>query len=222
MPVLEAGELSYTVAGKEILYGIDLNIFPNELTVIVGENGSGKSTLLKCLSGLYKATSGEVKYGSETLSDMSDDDLADWRGEHVGLVLQDSLLMNGIDVGSNVVGPHEWRGTNLDYKWISQLCGLVGISDKLSQDPRTLSGGERQRVAIARGLAHKPDVMFADEPTAALDTVRKIEIHELLKTLVSETALTLVLVSHDEISRSYADRIITLHDGKIIGDQKSG
>lgn len=220
MPVLEASGLTYAVAGKEILGGIDLDILPNELTVIVGENGSGKSTLLRCLSGLYEFTDGEVKYGSESLRDKSADDLADWRGEHVGLVLQDPLLMNGIDVGSNIVGPHEWRGTSLDYKWISRMCGLVGIDDKLSQDPRTLSGGEQQRVAIARALAHKPDVLFADEPTAALDTTRKKEIHDLLRSLVGETAMTVVLVSHDEISRSYADRVVTLQDGMIIDDSR--
>lgn len=215
---IAATNLIKVIGHNEILRGINLSIGEGELTVINGESGSGKTTLINCMGGLDTISSGEVAHGLDMLSTKTPEELAEWRGQHAGFVFQNPFLMNSYDAGDNIVGPHELRGQELDYEWVGNLCRALGIAKKLRQSPATLSGGEKQRVAIARALAHRPDVLFADEPTASLDSANKEKIHELLGKLVRVTGLTVVLASHDEVSKSYADRVVTLEDGLVAAD----
>lgn len=216
----ETTDVVKTIGGNEILHGVTLAVRAHELTLIAGESGSGKSTLLSCVGGLDTITDGEVSYGSLNIGDLSPDARARWRGQNLGFVFQDAHLINGLDAGENIVAPYELAGISLDYARIARICKALKIHSKLSQNPRTLSGGEKQRVAIARALAHNPSVLFADEPTAALDVESKHNIHRILRNICN-IGTTVVLVSHDKVSRGYADRMVTLADGQIVQDLRA-
>jgi ABC-type lipoprotein export system ATPase subunit len=195
---------------------------PAELTLIAGPSGSGKTTLLNIISGIELPDEGTVRHGDVTVTDLTPEQRTEWRGQHVGFAFQHARLLNNLTVVENIVAPMILRGQMLgrdDAVWADQLSATLGIQELLPRQVAGLSGGQKQRVALARALVHRPDVLIADEPTAAVDGQTKIEIHELMRTLVEQDGVTVVMVSHDSLSPEYADKIVHLRDGSTTSDK---
>jgi len=215
----------------EVLGGIDLELEQGQLTALVGASGSGKSTLMNCIAGLDSPTSGTIEYAKHGFLDtFSENELMDWRAKAVGFILQQSNLIGGLTVKDNIKNPSKItqgrftrRNTSLDIDWLLHLTDSLGVTSELDKRPHQLSGGQQQRVAIARALAHKPEFVFADEPTASLDTVNRASVYKIIKDLTTDNQTTAVIVAHDEVvtSPGYADQIVTLSDGLRITEQGS-
>ena len=196
---------------QEVLRGIDLKIDKNEFVVILGASGSGKSTLLNILSGLEKSDSGEVVYDNESISDYSEKQLTKFRKDKIGFVFQQYYLLNNLTVEQNVK-----VGANLaDNKEYVNIIKDLGLEDKLSKYPNELSGGEQQRVSIARALAKKPNVLFLDEPTGALDEATGRKILEYLLKLKDKSYFTMIMVTHNENIAELANKIIHVGSGRV-------
>ena len=196
---------------QEVLRGIDLKIDKNEFVVILGASGSGKSTLLNILSGLEKSDSGEVVYDNESISDYSEKQLTKFRKDKIGFVFQQYYLLNNLTVEQNVK-----VGANLaNNKEYVDIIKELGLEDKLSKYPNELSGGEQQRVSIARALAKKPNVLFLDEPTGALDEETGRKILEYLLKLKDKSHFTMIMVTHNENIAELANKIIHVGSGRI-------
>ena len=196
---------------QEVLRGIDLKIDKNEFVVILGASGSGKSTLLNILSGLEKSDSGEVVYDNESISDYSEKQLTKFRKDKIGFVFQQYYLLNNLTVEQNVK-----VGANLaDNKEYVDIIKDLGLEDKLSKYPNELSGGEQQRVSIARALAKKPNVLFLDEPTGALDEATGRKILEYLLKLKDKSHFTMIMVTHNENIAELSNKIIHVGSGRV-------
>ena len=196
---------------QEVLRGIDLKIDKNEFVVILGASGSGKSTLLNILSGLEKSDSGEVVYDNESISDYSERQLTKFRKDKIGFVFQQYYLLNNLTVEQNVK-----VGANLaNNKEYVDIIKELGLEDKLSKYPNELSGGEQQRVSIARALAKKPNVLFLDEPTGALDEATGRKILEYLLKLKDKSYFTMIMVTHNENIAELANKIIHVGSGRV-------
>jgi putative ABC transport system ATP-binding protein len=190
-------------------------------TAVMGPSGSGKSTFMNVAAGLDDVTSGEVLVGGEALHLMDDRARTVLRREHVGFVFQSFNLVPTLDARENVLLPFELAGRRLttdQRAWIDHLLGVLGLLERLTHRPGELSGGQQQRVAIARALAARPTVVLADEPTGNLDTRSSREVLGLLRTAAREYGQTIVMVSHDPVAASYADRLLVLADGRLVGD----
>jgi putative ABC transport system ATP-binding protein len=188
-------------------------------TAVMGPSGSGKSTLMHLLAGLDRPTGGEVEIEGTQLATLSDDVLTRLRRDRVGFIFQAFNLLPVLTAEENILLPQSIAGTKVDRKWFDQLVATIGIGDRLTHRPSELSGGQQQRVAVARALASKPAVIFADEPTGNLDTKTSIEILSLLRRSVDEFGQTIVMVTHDEAAAARADRKVVLRDGKIVEDK---
>ena len=201
------------------LRGIDLAVEPGEMVAIVGPSGSGKTTILNLATGIDRPTAGTVTVDGRRLDTMSEEELAIWRGEHVGLVFQFFQLLPTLSALENAVLPLDFarRGSKRErFERASHNLGLVGLGDKLDHLPAELSGGEQQRVAIARALASDPKLVVGDEPTGNLDTVTAAEMFELLERLNLE-GKTILYVTHDLELAERAHRIVTIRDGVVVG-----
>lgn len=192
-----------------------------EFCAITGPSGSGKSTFLHMLSSLEYPTSGYVTYGKKKLSDYTDNQLSILRRRRFGFVFQAYNLVNELTGYENIVLPIMLDKKKPDEEYIDKLIKMLGIEDRLDHLPSALSGGQQQRIAIARALANKPAILFADEPTGNLDGKSGREVLSLLKYVSSELGVTLILVTHDLHVAEQADRILTIEDGRIIKDSKS-
>ncbi|WP_420814364.1 ABC transporter ATP-binding protein [Jiangella ureilytica] len=186
-------------------------------TAIMGPSGSGKSTFLQCAAGLDRPTSGSVRLGDTELSTLSDNELTVVRRDRIGFVFQAYNLLSSLSVEDNVSLPLRLAGRRIDPDWIARVAGSVGLGEHLQRRPAQLSGGQQQRVAIARALVTEPDAVFADEPTGALDTRTGRQVLELLRRVVDESGQTVVMVTHDPVAASFADRVLFLADGRITG-----
>ena len=186
-------------------------------TAIMGPSGSGKSTFLQCAAGLDRPTSGSVRLGDTELSTLSDNELTVVRRDRIGFVFQAYNLLSSLSVEDNVSLPLRLAGRTIDPGWIAEVAGSVGLGEYLQRRPAQLSGGQQQRVAIARALVTEPDAVFADEPTGALDTRTGRQVLELLRRVVDERGQTVVMVTHDPVAASFADRVLFLADGRITG-----
>ena len=209
--------------GNEQVVALDeltFDISPGQICCIVGTSGSGKSTLLNQLAGLEKPTKGSVFLCGKEISRMSENNLARFRQKNVGFVFQSYNLMNYMTALENVSMPLIFRGFSKEKRnrIATQTLGAVGLSKRLHHTPAQMSGGQQQRVGIARAFVAKPKVIFADEPTGNLDSRTTIEVMRMMVQLCRENAQTLILVTHDSEMAAYADRIITLLDGKIVND----
>jgi putative ABC transport system ATP-binding protein len=182
----------------------------------MGASGSGKSTLMHCLAGLDTLTSGAVYLGDTELGSLSDRELTVLRRERVGFVFQAFNLVPTLTAAENVRLPYLLSGRRPDRKWIDLVIGAVGIESRLSHRPSELSGGQQQRVAVARALATRPELVFADEPTGNLDSRTGAEVLEFLRAAVREMHQTVVMVTHDPVAASYADEVVFLADGHVV------
>jgi putative ABC transport system ATP-binding protein len=188
-------------------------------TAIMGPSGSGKSTLMHLLAGLDRPTSGDVEIEGTKLASLSDDVLTRLRRDRVGFIFQAFNLLPVLTAEENILLPQSIAGNKVDREWFDQLVESIGIQDRLTHRPSELSGGQQQRVAVARALASRPAVIFADEPTGNLDTKTSIEILALLRRAVDEFGQTIVMVTHDEAAAARANRKVVLRDGKIVEDK---
>ena len=189
-----------------------------QFTAIMGPSGSGKSTLMHCLAGLDSVTSGTVFLGDTQVTGLDDKALTALRRDRIGFVFQSFNLVPTLTAIENIRLPLDLAGSTPDPAWLDTIIDTVGLRDRLTHHPSELSGGQQQRVACARALAGRPDVVFADEPTGNLDSRASAEILGFLRRSVDESAQTIVMVTHDPVSASYADRALFLVDGKIVSD----
>ena len=187
-------------------------------TAIMGPSGSGKSTLMHCMAGLDHLTSGQVFIGDQDLGDLKDRELTELRRDRVGFIFQAFNLVPTLTALENITLPSDIAGRDPDGAWVDSVVGNLGLGDRLGHRPAEMSGGEQQRVAAARALASRPELIFADEPSGNLDSTSSAELLGLLRQGVREFGQTIVMVTHDPIAASYADRVIFLQDGRIVGD----
>jgi putative ABC transport system ATP-binding protein len=187
-------------------------------TAIMGPSGSGKSTLLHCVAGLDTLTSGRVFIGDEDLSALDDRRLTMLRRDRVGFVFQSFNLVPTLTAAENITLPLALAGRAGDREWIDKVIDTLGLRDRLTHRPSELSGGQQQRVAVARALASRPQIIFADEPTGNLDSRAGVEVLGFLRRAVDDMEQTIVMVSHDAVAASHADRIIFLADGHVVDE----
>ena len=202
------------------LDNIDLTIEQGQVCCILGTSGSGKSTLLNQLAGLEKPTRGTVKIKGELISKMSEKQLAVFRQKHIGFVFQSYNLLPELTAAENVAMPLMFKGIDPDVRLLEakkMLC-RVGLKDRMDHFPNQMSGGQQQRVGIARAFVTHPEVVFADEPTGNLDTRTTKEVMHMIRGFAKRFHQTIVLVSHDPEMTEYADRIVTLIDGRIVSN----
>lgn len=207
------GETSVTA-----LSGVDVGFARGAFTAIMGPSGSGKSTLMHCLAGLDTPSSGQVWLGETELSALGDGELTRLRRGRIGFVFQAYNLLPVLDARANILLPMQLAGAQPDGDWLDSVISRLGLADRLTHRPHELSGGQQQRVAIARALLPRPDVVFADEPTGNLDSRSGAQVLALLRSSVRETGQTVVMVTHDPIAASYADRVVLLADGAVAGE----
>ncbi|WP_436534709.1 ABC transporter ATP-binding protein [Actinoplanes sp. HUAS TT8] len=200
------------------LAGVDAAFEPGTFTAVMGPSGSGKSTLLQAAAGLDRPTTGTVRIGGTELSTLSETKLTELRRGRIGFIFQAFNLIGALTVEENILLPLRLSGARPDRAWIAQVVERVGLGPRLRHRPSALSGGQQQRVAIARALVSRPEVIFCDEPTGALDTNTAAEVLALLRGIVDEHGQTVIMVTHDPVAASYADRVIVLADGRIVHD----
>ncbi|MER8182923.1 ABC transporter ATP-binding protein [Kitasatospora sp. NPDC094015] len=189
-----------------------------EFTAIMGPSGSGKSTLMHCMAGLDTVSSGSATIGDVELVGLNDRRLTQLRRDRIGFVFQAFNLLPTLTALENITLPMDIAGRKPDQQWLDRVVETVGLSGRLSHRPSQLSGGQQQRVACARALASRPDIVFADEPTGNLDSRSGAEILSFLRNSVRELGQTVVMVTHDPVAASYADRVIFLADGRIVDE----
>lgn len=225
MNIIECTNLTKEyISGDNVVRAVDdvtVAFAQCEFCAITGPSGSGKSTFLHMLSSLEYPTSGYVTYGKKKLSDYTDNQLSILRRRRFGFVFQAYNLVNELTGYENIVLPVMLDKKKPDEEYIDKLIKMLGIEDRLDHLPSALSGGQQQRIAIARALANKPAILFADEPTGNLDGKSGREVLSLLKYVSSELGVTLILVTHDLHVAEQADRILTIEDGRIVKDSKS-
>jgi putative ABC transport system ATP-binding protein len=218
--ILETKELcKYYGSGENIVKAvdnIDISIQQGEFVTIVGKSGSGKSTLLHLLGGLDNPTSGEVWLDGKNIAEFSEERLAQIRRRKIGFVFQAFNLVSSLNVWENVVLPLGLDGRRVDINFVKDIINTLGLDKKVKNLPNTLSGGQQQRTAIARAIAAKPSIIFADEPTGNLDTKTGDEVMALLKLSAKKYGQTLVVITHNEDIAQMADRTIMLEDGKVV------
>jgi putative ABC transport system ATP-binding protein len=204
-------------AGAVALDGITLGFERGSFTAVMGPSGSGKSTLLHCAAGLDRPTSGSVVLDGTDLAGMSERSLARLRRERIGFVFQSFNLLPELSAADNVALPLRLSGQRPRRAAVTQALDRVGLAGKRRARPGQLSGGQQQRVAIARALIGVPSVVFADEPTGALDSATAAEVLGLLGTATRAAGTTVVMVTHDPVAAGHADRVVFLADGRIVG-----
>lgn len=188
-------------------------------TAVVGPSGSGKSTLMHCAAGLDTATSGSVVLDGTEITGLSDRQLTRVRRKRIGFVFQSFNLLPQLTAYENIVLPVTMSGGRPDRERVDHLCEVLGIADRVSHRPAELSGGQQQRVAVARALVARPAVVFADEPTGNLDSRAGAEVLTMLRRSVDDLGQSVVMVTHDPVAAEYADRVLTLADGRIVKDE---
>jgi putative ABC transport system ATP-binding protein len=200
------------------LDGVTVSFEAGRFTAIMGPSGSGKSTLMHCLAGLDTLTSGEVFIGDTALSSLNEKELTRLRRDRVGFVFQAYNLLPTLTALENITLPLMLGGAKGDQAWIDHVIDTVGLRSRLTHRPAELSGGQQQRVAVARALASRPQIIFADEPTGNLDSRAGAEILSFMRDAVRTMDQTIVMVTHDPGAASYADRVVFLADGRIVDE----
>lgn len=221
MNTLTATNLVKTYGPVHALAGVDLTINDGELVAIMGPSGSGKSTLLHCLAGILAPTSGSVHLGATEISSLSDAKRSTLRRDHFGFIFQDGQLVDELSAAENVAFPLLLQGKSrgLSLKRAAAMMARLGLEGMEKRKPGEMSGGQRQRLAIARALIHSPKVVFADEPTGALDQATGHEVMQLLTTFCHMSSTTLILVTHDAKVATWCNRLVEIRDALIHDDR---
>ena len=200
------------------LDGVTVSFELGKFTAIMGPSGSGKSTLMHCLAGLDALTSGSVLIGDVDLANLDDKALTRLRREKIGFIFQAYNLIPTLTALENITLPMDLGGRPVDQEWLDTVVDAMGLRNRLHHRPSELSGGQQQRVAVARALASKPQIIFADEPTGNLDSRTGAEILRFMRHAVSDLGQTIVMVTHDPVAAAYADRVVFLGDGKVVDE----
>ncbi len=200
------------------LDGVSIGFPRGTFTAVMGPSGSGKSTFLHCAAGLDRPTTGSVELAGVELTGLGEKQLTRLRREKIGFVFQAFNLLPALTVAQNIALPLKLAGRKPDRAAMAEVVRRVGLHDRLGHRPAQLSGGQQQRVAIARALVTRPAVIFADEPTGALDTRTAREVLGLLRDSVTAGGQTIVMVTHDPVAASFADRVVFLADGALVGE----
>jgi len=189
-----------------------------QMTAIMGPSGSGKSTLMHCMAGLDRLSSGHVYIGDTDLSTLNEKQLTRLRRDRIGFVFQAFNLIPTLTARENITLPMDLGRRKIDHEWVDYVIDIVGLRSRLNHRPSELSGGQQQRVAVARALANRPDIVFADEPTGNLDSATGEEVLAFMRRAVHELGHTIVMVTHDPKAASFTDRVVFLADGQIIDE----
>ncbi|MGZ4597369.1 MAG: ABC transporter ATP-binding protein [Actinomycetes bacterium] len=200
---------------------VSVSMQAGQFTAIMGPSGSGKSTLLHVLAGLDRPSNGEIFLGDTEITSLGDKQLTLLRRDQIGFIFQAFNLLPTLTAAENIVLPVRIAGRKPDAAWVASIVATVGLSDRLHHQPSELSGGQQQRVAAARALASRPQIVFADEPTGALDSRSGAELLGFLQGAVRELDQTVVMVTHDPGAACYADRVLFLADGHIVDEMTS-
>jgi putative ABC transport system ATP-binding protein len=200
------------------LDGVTVAFARGRFTAIMGPSGSGKSTLLHCLAGLDTVSSGDVRLGDQSLTGLGEKQLTLLRRDRMGFVFQAFNLLPTLTAAENILLPLDLAGRSVDREWFDTVVRAVGLQDRLDHTPAQLSGGQQQRVAAARALVTRPEIVFADEPTGALDSRSGADLLAFLRRAVDEFGQTIVMVTHDPLAASHADRVVFLADGRIVDE----
>ena len=205
-------------AAVHALAGITVSFERRAFTAVMGPSGSGKSTLMHCMAGLDKPTSGQAFVSGLDIGTLDDAGLTRLRRDRIGFVFQSYNLVPVLTAAENINLPAALAGTKVDRDWLGYLTEQLGLTDRLTHRPSELSGGQQQRVACARAMINKPDLIFADEPTGNLDSNASADLLGFLRRSVTELGQSIVMVTHDPRGAAYADRVIFLADGAVVGE----
>ncbi|MEU4763071.1 ABC transporter ATP-binding protein [Actinosynnema sp. NPDC023794] len=200
------------------LDGVSVEFAAGRFTAIMGPSGSGKSTLMHCLAGLDNVDGGSVAIGGTEITSLGDKELTRLRRDRVGFVFQAFNLLPTLTAEANILLGLELAGRKPDREWFDTIVDVLGLRDRLKHKPTELSGGQQQRVACARALVARPDVVFADEPTGNLDSRSGAEVLDFLRMSVRKLGQTVIMVTHDPVAASYADRVVLMADGHLAGE----
>jgi len=202
------------------LDGVSVDIARSEFTAIMGPSGSGKSTLLHTLAGLDRLTAGESSISNTVITGLTEAQVTEVRRNNIGFVFQSFNLIPSLSAKENITLPIDIAGGKPDPAWFDEIISILGLGDRLTHLPAELSGGQQQRVAVARALVSRPEIIFADEPSGNLDSRSGAELLGFMRRAVKEFGQTIVMVTHDPTSASYADRILFLEDGQIVDEMR--
>ncbi|MFI1955446.1 ABC transporter ATP-binding protein [Streptomyces xinghaiensis] len=200
------------------LDGVSADFRRGEFTAIMGPSGSGKSTLMHCVAGLDSISAGSARIGDTELASLKDKQLTQLRRDKIGFIFQAFNLLPTLNALENITLPMDIAGRKPDPEWLDRVVRTVGLEGRLKHRPTELSGGQQQRVAVARALASRPEIIFADEPTGNLDSRSGAEVLGFLRNSVRELGQTVVMVTHDPVAAAYADRVVFLADGRIVDE----
>jgi putative ABC transport system ATP-binding protein len=200
------------------LDGVTVSFAAGQFTAIMGPSGSGKSSLMHCLAGLDRLTSGRVLIGDTDLSTLDDKGLTLLRRDRIGFIFQTFNLVPTLTALENITLPLDLAGRKPDQAWLDGVIKTLGIQDRLAHKPAELSGGQQQRVAVGRALASRPQIIFGDEPTGNLDSRASAEVLHMMRDAVDRLQQTVVMVTHDPMAASYADRVVFLVDGRVVDE----
>ena len=203
------------------LDGVTLSLMEGEFTAVMGPSGSGKSTLMHCCAALDRSDGGTVRVGETDLGRLDDKELTRLRRDRIGFVFQSFNLVPTLTAEENILLPMSIAGRKPDEEWYRLVVDTVGLGDRLHHRPNELSGGQQQRVAVARALASRPSIVFADEPTGNLDSRAGAEVLQLLRRSVDEFGQTVVMVTHDPVAAGWTDRVVFLADGKVVDEMRA-
>ena len=205
-------------ASVRALADVSVTFERGRFTAVMGPSGSGKSTLMQCMAGLDRPTSGHAYVGGEDIGQLDDAGLTRLRRDRVGFVFQYFNLVPTLTAAENITLPADLAGRKADREWLDFLVKKLGVADRLTHRPAELSGGQQQRGACARALINKPDLVFADEPTGNLDSNASADLLAFLRWSVTESGQSIVMVTHDPRAAAYADRVVFLADGAVVGE----
>jgi putative ABC transport system ATP-binding protein len=205
-------------AAVHALAGVNVEFRHGQFTAVMGPSGSGKSTLMHCMAGLDTPTSGRTFVGDQEIGLLDDSGLTQMRRDRIGFVFQSFNLVPTLTARENITLPSDLAGKKIDQGWFDYLISQLGIGDRLSHRPLEMSGGQQQRAACARALVGRPDLIFADEPTGNLDSNSSSEMLAFLRRSVKEFNQSIVMVTHDPRGAAYADRVVFLADGDVVGE----